>query len=803
MFNFIFLLFLLVFSQQILAVSPIPDISLNHKQEPAVFTRGQTNTINLSLVTDDSTNLNADWWIYADTSFGQYYYDVTDGWKPGLKNSYQGNLFTVDSFILYKGVLPEGIYQLNFAVDTNPNGILDLDSVVMDTIRLEVNVQESISGRVIDLDGKPISGALVTSQYGNGTTDGKGWFNITAHKNAQWVTVTHENYLSRTRAASPHKAVLFRLTANNGETISLQFGGDTMMGRRFFDKNGDGDLDDALLSIEPSVAEHNEIISYIKPLLENADLSILNLENPLSELAYYDLSLPLPEHFHPNKSYSFATHPNAAKAFKESGIDIFGLANNHMYDLLEDGITTTIATLQNIGIDYVGAGLNETEAWQPLVKEIKGQTIAFIACTQIGGINDQPSYIASDEEGKGGAAYCRDSKIRDTVTEAKAKYDTVVMMIHGGKEYNHYYTNNVLEDSSVARESGADIIINHTPHVIGGFDWDNDSVVAWSLGNFMFDQRFWETFQSFLFTVHIRKGEIIRAYVEPLLIEDYITKGITRDFADFLVREAAGRYLGDFVMEDGAMEIDISGRSVPEKLEIPFQENHAPGKIISLSSGFWLSGYEGAGTVRLGRDLLWTGTFETNTVDENSSGGALWYLDGVDKFIGEDYAHSGKRGVRLFRDHKNSTNVSLRTIDRLALPEGTDTVTITGWLKGNGDTLGVLQLYWYDSRSGSNIANEKYDLEYKTSGDWTNFRIDVNVRENATGLRPYFRLYPPEQGEATVDFDDLKVIAWSSSETEYSPLYDNLWLKGDGTLTLRYDVLPGAEDWYSKTSLLK
>jgi poly-gamma-glutamate synthesis protein (capsule biosynthesis protein) len=119
----------------------------------------------------------------------------------------------------------------------------------------------------------------------------------------------------------------------------------------------------------------------------------------------------------------------------------------------------------------------------------------------------------------------------------------------------------VLKFTDIAREHGADLVINHMPHVVGGFDWDGSSFVAWTLGNFIFDQTVWPTFQSYVLAVHMRGDEVVRAYAEPIMLEGYISKGLTGGLAEYVVREGAGREVGPFIMEAGAVEVDIGGRA--------------------------------------------------------------------------------------------------------------------------------------------------------------------------------------------------------------------------------------------------
>ena len=128
-----------------------------------------------------------------------------------------------------------------------------------------------ITGRVVDLDGAAVVGAAVTTADGETTTNDQGWFSLPAGQDRRWVTVTHPNFLSRTRAAAIGSPALVRLTPDDGETVSLHFGGDTMFGRRFYDPNEDGETSDGLIQIGSEAKTQADHLRHVQPLLANAD----------------------------------------------------------------------------------------------------------------------------------------------------------------------------------------------------------------------------------------------------------------------------------------------------------------------------------------------------------------------------------------------------------------------------------------------------------------------------------------------------------------------------------------------------
>ena len=661
-----------------------------------------------------------------------------------------------------------------------------------------------IYGRVIGLAGEPISGASISTEEGATQTGVDGQFKLVVpDQSPRWLTATHPSYLSRTRAAAPDTTSLLRLTPDDGETVSLHFVGDTMFGRRFYDPNEDGNPNDGLLRIGDGPQEHLALLRGIQPLLQNAHLTVVNLESSLSASPYIDPTGPRPTAYHPTKDYIFSTHVSAASALRQAGVDMIDTANNHLYDGLDQGVITTLNTLADAGfapgVGYFGAGLTEAEAWRPAVISQRGQSIAFLGCTTITypfvdgvPVREAVSYFASDDKNKGGAARCTEEGIREAVTAAVNQYDVVVFMVHGGSEYERKPTDVLIHMSNVARAAGAQLIIDHQTHVVSGLNWDGSSLLAWSLGNFLFDQTVWSTFETYLLAVHVRRGEVIRAYVEPLLIEGYLPKGVTGGLADYVARGAAGRASGPFVLENGAMEVDIPATATREEVALPLQSESAVGNIYKLNDDWWVSNYSGAGRIQLGRDLLWVGSFEDEDVDTEQPEQLLWNLDPPDKYIGSAYAFTGNAGVRLQRGARSSTDVILMPIHRIAVQPETE-LSVVGRVRATMVANLEIQLSWYPDTSGPSTTQTVQPILIDSDNRWQAFRFDLNVPADCVAVGLFLRLSPPLTTLVTADLDDIRMIEWSTEAAPYGPLHDYVRVFGAGDLMLGRDILPGGE----------
>ncbi|MGI9180295.1 MAG: CapA family protein [Longimicrobiaceae bacterium] len=658
-----------------------------------------------------------------------------------------------------------------------------------------------LTGRVIDLEGRPVAGASVSTPPGStATTDSLGEFRLPATRGAQWVIAEHPRFISRTRGAEPGRPVVIRLTPDDGETIALHFVGDVMFGRRFFDPNEDGNIVDGLLRPGADAEDHVRLLRQIQPLLSNAHVSVVNLESPLHPEPFFDPTGPRPAHFHSTKDYVFASEPSAAVALQKAGVTVVGLANNHLYDALEEGVAATLQGLERAGFrsdsTYFGAGHSAEQAWRPAFLTIRGQRIAFLGCTSITGDEHPISYVAT--ETKGGAARCSEGRIRTSVEQARAVSDLVIFQIHGGYEYGRSPSPQVRRLSYTAREAGARLIVNHHPHVVGGFDWDGSSLVAWTLGNFIFDQTVWPTFESYLLAVHVRRGEVVRAYTEPLIIEGYLPRGVTGALADYVARGAAGREPGPFRVEDGAMEVDIAGHASTRDTVIPVHGNSERGTIFRLGPGWSITGAKEGLVVRLGRDLLWTGSFEDEVVGTEYRGRPpLWTFAGPGKEARPEYTFAGSAGVRLRRAARSEADVVFAPLHRILVDPRRELTVLGTFRASTEQTLtgapatGSVQLSWYPDTRGPSVYQTIEPLNTGDDNDWQPFRIDETVPPYAIAVGLYLRLSPPARGQATADFDDVRLIEWAPEGARFSPLYTHFLVKGSGEVRLSRDVLPG------------
>jgi poly-gamma-glutamate synthesis protein (capsule biosynthesis protein) len=265
------------------------------------------------------------------------------------------------------------------------------------------------------------------------------------------------------------------------EKITLFFVGDIMLDRGVkysIEKYGKGDYKFPFLKIVDE--------------LKKADILFGNLESVISDKGKKVGSI-----------YSFRADPEAIEGLKFAGFDILSVANNHIFDYGREAMEDSFKRLKEAKIDYLGGGFNEKEACSPIIKEIGKTKIAFLAFSNLG----TPLWAASEK--KSGICWLEKEKMERIINEIKKKADIVVVSFHYGEEYFSKPTQFQISISHSAIDSGANLVIGHHPHFVQPIEKYKSGWIAYSLGNFVFDQKFSkETMEGLMLKVSIENSKI-------------------------------------------------------------------------------------------------------------------------------------------------------------------------------------------------------------------------------------------------------------------------------------------------------
>ena len=184
------------------------------------------------------------------------------------------------------------------------------------------------------------------------------------------------------------------------------------------------------------------------------------------------------------KQYTFRANPNNVNVYHEMGVDMVTLANNHVYDYGMNAFYDTLSTLKTSKIPYIGASANKNEAEDAYYLVINGYKISFLNATRA------EKYILTPEatDDNPGVFRCYDpTRLSERIKEEKEKSDYVVVIVHWGKETYHTLENVQIETGKIYIDSGADMVIGHHAHVLQGVEFYKGKLIAYNLGNFIFN----------------------------------------------------------------------------------------------------------------------------------------------------------------------------------------------------------------------------------------------------------------------------------------------------------------------------
>lgn len=210
----------------------------------------------------------------------------------------------------------------------------------------------------------------------------------------------------------------------------------------------------------------------LKPVLGPSDFVIGNLEC-MVKTGQGENELKKPR---------LTTNIETLNYLKNINLSVAFLAQNHVYDHLEDGFTRTTDFLDSNEILHLGAGHTQEEADKPIVLNKRNVSIALL------------NYVTSDTNPNmpADASICLNmfdlEKCKTDILKLKGTVNHIVISLHwGGRVEGGFYPD--WEQPKIAKElidTGADLIIGHHSHTIQPYEVYQGKHIFYSLGNFCF-----------------------------------------------------------------------------------------------------------------------------------------------------------------------------------------------------------------------------------------------------------------------------------------------------------------------------
>lgn len=293
-------------------------------------------------------------------------------------------------------------------------------------------------------------------------------------------------------------------------------------------------------AVNGNTFDFSNMFTNISQVIGNADYTVADVEGSLGGTTEY------------SGSNKMITPPALIGTLKECGVDMLMLANDHALDGGFNDLQATIQNCQEEEMDYVGAAASAEERATPLIREIGGINVAFLAYTESLNGNEQAADPAALEYGVNLISKSNAKKDIDSAREAGA--DVIVCYCSWGEMFNPAPTDTEKKIAQKLAEWGVDVIIGYNPHVVQPATWletkDAEGNVRRTLclgatGNLLSDQ-YGKNDNGIVFQFTIEETEHGKfAITNPVYVPTYVWRSETEDGKYNYQALAVGQWLED------------------------------------------------------------------------------------------------------------------------------------------------------------------------------------------------------------------------------------------------------------------
>ncbi len=329
-----------------------------------------------------------------------------------------------------------------------------------------------------------------------------------------------------------------------------------------------------------------------------------------------------------------------------------------------------------------------------------------------------------------------------------------------------------------AIDEGADAVIVHHPHIIQGLEIYNGKMIAHSLGNFIFDLNYPETYPSMILNTEADESGFTGYSITPIYIDDYLTVPALGELANYILDHIAmqSRELdtyvhvnpesnrGIVVMDTLALfsqELDYSIWDPIWKETLLEGEPYFVSNPLSIPNAGSLSkitgGFQPITHYRLGREKIWMKNFE----DEGSS---LWNFNSNSEFLQDSIFRRGETAASQIRYDYAQDNIITNLEDRMPFKNEFDH-TIHGYIKTENGKNVTLQIQLSEGRSGESFLTASMNDSVQGTKFWMPYWGDVPSHEDANFFDIRMSTGIPDTGKSQTWFDDVGLVEWDSLQS--------------------------------------
>lgn len=210
-------------------------------------------------------------------------------------------------------------------------------------------------------------------------------------------------------------------------------------------------------------------LQHVRKIFSQYDIVLANLES----------TLPGDGQMVPTQPRLIAA-PDMVRSVRQSGINLVTLANNHAFDCRTEGFRRLRHLLDELKLDYFGAGLNLAEAAAGRIITVNDIRLGFIAaCDPQTGIAD----VAGADTF--GIPPLDADALTEQITQLRQQVHHVILVLHWGEERLTLPSPRQIKLAHQFAQAGASLILGHHPHILQGMEIYNGTPICYSLGNFL------------------------------------------------------------------------------------------------------------------------------------------------------------------------------------------------------------------------------------------------------------------------------------------------------------------------------
>ena len=280
-----------------------------------------------------------------------------------------------------------------------------------------------------------------------------------------------------------------------------------------------GDINPGRCPAQVALAADDFTLPYqfVAEKLSAADITIGSLDGSISDLA---TPAPCP------LTMNLIGPARTVEGLQFAGFDVLTTATNHALDCGSLGwrckgksLTDTRRNLLSAGLQSVGIGDTPTVARAPVIVERQGVRFAFLGVNAISG---EATWVTDTQPGTAPLSAQHLAEVTADIARARALADVVIVLPHWGVEYLALPDEAQRTWAAAMIAAGADLVIGNHPHLVQPVEtFAGGGVVAYALGNFVFDQGPKETRQGVVFEAVFR-GRVLESWQpRPVHIYDF------------------------------------------------------------------------------------------------------------------------------------------------------------------------------------------------------------------------------------------------------------------------------------------